>query len=109
MADIVTGQLEMPKVPEVLIETFTDDQLAKLMAAPDRRSWFGVRDRAIMLMLFDTMGRVSEIAGLREKDVNLNDRLIRVTWERFDRRCSRAALNAGAEAYLMRVPDRGGP
>jgi integrase/recombinase XerD len=78
MPDIITGQFEMPKVPQVLIETFTDDQLRALLNAPSPRRWSGVRDRAILLMLLDTMARLSEIADLSERDVELDDRIIRV-------------------------------
>jgi site-specific recombinase XerD len=48
MPDIITGHFEMPKATDVLIETFTDEQLAALMGAPSSKSWYGVRDRAIM-------------------------------------------------------------
>lgn len=78
MADIITGQFEMPKVPEVLIETFSDDQLRTLLNTPNSRRWTGVRDRAILLMLLDTMGRLSEIAELRDRDVNIEERVIKV-------------------------------
>lgn len=78
MADIITGQFEMPKAPQVLIETFTDDQLHALLDAPDARTWNGIRDRAIMLMLFDTMARVSEVTGLLDQEVDLSERSIRV-------------------------------
>lgn len=78
MPDIITGQFEMPKVPDVLIETFTDEQLKALLNAPSSRKWTGVRDRAILLMLLDTMARLSEIADLRDSDVNLEERVIKV-------------------------------
>lgn len=45
MPDIITGQFELPKVPEVLIPTFTDEQLQNLLAAPNLRTWIGIRDR----------------------------------------------------------------
>lgn len=78
MGDIITDQFVMPKTPQVLIETFTDDQLQALLEAPNLRTWKGIRDRALMLMMFDTMARVSEITGLLDQDVNLTERVIRV-------------------------------
>jgi integrase/recombinase XerD len=78
MTDIITGQFEMPKAPEVLIEIFTDEQLHALLGAPNVRTWNGIRDRAIMLMLFDTMARVSEITGVLDQNVNPSERSIRV-------------------------------
>jgi len=78
MPDIITGQFEMPKVPQTLISTFSDEQLVALLEAPSQRKWTGVRDKALMLMMFDTMARLSEIASLRDKDVDLEERVIRV-------------------------------
>lgn len=78
MADIITGQFAMPKTPQVLIQAFNDEQLRALLNAPDLRTWKGIRDRAMMLLLFDTLARVSEISGLRDRDVNLTERIIRV-------------------------------
>lgn len=78
MGDIITGLFAMPKTPQVLIQTLNDEQLRALLEAPNLRSWKGIRDRAMMLVLFDTMARVSEISGLRDQDVNLTERIIRV-------------------------------
>lgn len=61
----------MPKVPQVLIETFSDKDLQALLNERSDRKWTGVRDRAILLILLDTMARLTEIANLRERDVDL--------------------------------------
>jgi integrase/recombinase XerD len=68
----------LPKVPQAIIHTFTDDQLHALLAAPDQRRWVGARDRAILVLLLDTLGRISEISGLNLGDVDLEGRSIRV-------------------------------
>ena len=70
--------LEMPKVPQRIIRTFTDDQLAALLAAPDTRRWIGVRDRAILLTMADTLARASELATLRASSVDLAQRVVTV-------------------------------
>jgi integrase/recombinase XerD len=75
--DLALG-LEMPKVPRRIIETFTDDQLATLFAAPDMRRWIGVRDRAILLTFLDTLARASELATLKASSVDLSQRVIKV-------------------------------
>lgn len=55
IADDIARDLEMPKVPQLIIETFSDEQLAALLDAPDKRRWTGIRDRALLLTLLDTL------------------------------------------------------
>lgn len=74
----LTSDFEMPKVPKTIIETFSDEQLEALISQPDQRRWKGLRDRAILLTLLDTMARVSELAGVSARDVDLEGRSIRV-------------------------------
>jgi integrase/recombinase XerD len=76
--DDLARDLEMPKVPQMVIETFSDDQLGVLLNQPDQRKWRGLRDRAILLTLLDTMARVSELAGVNASSVDLEGRSIRV-------------------------------
>jgi site-specific recombinase XerC len=47
-------------------------------APTDSRRWTGVRDRAMLRTLLDTLCRVSELVGLNDEDVDLKDRTIRV-------------------------------
>jgi site-specific recombinase XerD len=75
--DITVG-FEMPRVPKTIVPTFRDEQLEALLAAPDKRTWVGIRDRAILLVLLDTLVRVSELVGLDAEDVDLDEGLIRV-------------------------------
>jgi site-specific recombinase XerD len=78
IADDIVADLEMPRVPQVIIETFSEEQLAALLDAPDKRNWIGIRDRALLLTLLDTLCRVSELVGLNAEDVDLKNRTIRV-------------------------------
>jgi site-specific recombinase XerD len=50
------------------------DQLAQLLAAPNTDTLTGVRDRAILEVLFSTGLRVSELTRLNREDVNLRFR-----------------------------------
>jgi site-specific recombinase XerC len=75
----ITTHFEMPRVPATIIPTFSDEQLQALLAVPDRRTWVGTRDRAILLVLLDTLIRVSELVGLDAEDVDLDEAVIRVT------------------------------
>ncbi len=51
----ITADFAMPRVPKTIVSTLTDEQLQALLAAPDRRSWVGIRDRTILLVLLDTL------------------------------------------------------
>jgi site-specific recombinase XerD len=52
--------------------TFLDsDEIAALLAAPDRRTWAGRRDHALLLLAVQTGFRASELVGLKCGDVVL--------------------------------------
>ncbi|MGH3915839.1 MAG: site-specific integrase [Pseudonocardiaceae bacterium] len=48
------------------------DEIDALLAAPDRTSWTGRRDHAVLLVLTQTGLRVSELTGLTIQDVHLD-------------------------------------
>ena len=55
--------------------TFLDaDEIAALLAAPDRTTWAGRRDHALLLLAVQTGLRASELVGLRCGDVVLGQR-----------------------------------
>ncbi len=74
----ITIHFEMPRVPKTIIPTFSDEQLQALLAVSDKRTWLGIRDRAILLVLLDTLIRVSELVGVDAEDVDLDECVIRV-------------------------------
>lgn len=74
----ITTRFELPRVPRTIVPTFSDEQLQAMLAAPDRRTWVGIRDRAILLVLLDTLIRVSELVGLDAEDVDLDEGMLRV-------------------------------
>jgi integrase/recombinase XerD len=49
----------------------TADEIAALLAAPDRTTWAGRRDHALLLLAVQTGLRASELVGLRRGDVVL--------------------------------------
>lgn len=53
------------------VEYLTDDEVMALLASPDIRTWIGRRDRAFLLVAVQTGLRVSEMIGLRWRDVVL--------------------------------------
>jgi integrase/recombinase XerD len=46
-------------------------EITALLAAPDRGTWLGRRDRALLALMIQTGVRVSELVGLRVHDVHL--------------------------------------
>lgn len=76
-SDLTRG-FELPRVPALVIQTLTDDQLNRLLDEPDTRRWTGVRDRALLVVMLDTLARVSEVVGLNACDVDLEARSIKV-------------------------------
>jgi site-specific recombinase XerD len=55
-----------------LIHYLTRDDVKALLAAPNRTVWTGRRDHALLLTLYNTGARVSEIIGLRREHVRLD-------------------------------------
>jgi integrase len=47
------------------------DEIAALLAAPDKRTWLGRRDHALLALMIQTGVRVSELTGLRVGDLHL--------------------------------------
>jgi integrase/recombinase XerD len=47
------------------------DEIAALLAAPDPGTWLGRRDHALLVLMIQTGVRVSELVGLRIRDVHL--------------------------------------
>jgi integrase/recombinase XerD len=62
-------------------EVFTDDDVLKLLAAPNKRIYTGLRDYTMMLVLCDTGLRIKELTSLRVSDVDLKLRQITVRAE----------------------------
>ncbi|MFN7508240.1 MAG: site-specific tyrosine recombinase XerD [Betaproteobacteria bacterium] len=63
-----------PRLPRALGQT----DVEALLAAPATSQSLGLRDRAMLEVLYATGLRVSELVGLKLVQVSLNDRLVRV-------------------------------
>lgn len=67
-----------PKLTKRLPAFLSNDEVKKLITAPDAGTPLGMRDKAILEILYASGLRVSEIAGLDIMNVNLEEREIRV-------------------------------
>jgi integrase/recombinase XerD len=68
-----TANLSSPKTWLSLPKFLTIDEVAHLVLQPDERDLHGLRDRAMLEVLYATGLRVSELIHLRPSDVNLDD------------------------------------
>ena len=65
-------RIELAKVPERSLDLISSDELTRLMNAPDTNTLSGLRDRAMLELLFSTGLRVSELCSLSQEDVDLS-------------------------------------
>ncbi len=65
-------RIELAKVPERSLDLISSQELTRLMEAPDASTLQGLRDKAILELLFSTGLRVSELCGLSVEDVDLS-------------------------------------
>ncbi len=68
----------LPKLDHVLPEFLYPQEVAALLAAPERDSTLGCRDRAILELLYATGIRRSELVAIKLPDIDLQQRQIRV-------------------------------
>ncbi len=66
-------QIELGKMNDRQVKFLSEEQVAALMNAPDTRKLMGLRDRAILEVLFSTGLRVSELSSLNKDQVNLSE------------------------------------
>jgi integrase/recombinase XerD len=70
----VAPPMQTPRFPKTLSEA----QVEALLAAPDIDTPLGLRDRAMLELLYATGLRVSELIGIRLFEISLNDQVVRV-------------------------------
>ena len=78
-ADDPTALLGTPSLPRLLPKALTESQVAALLAAPDVATPEGLRDRAMLELMYATGLRVSELVALPAQAVNLRQGALRVT------------------------------
>ncbi len=75
----ITGVIEAPKLWKKLPGTLSIDEVSKLLKVPNVRDLQGIRDRAVLELLYATGMRVSELVGLKISDLNFDIGFIRCT------------------------------
>lgn len=70
--------LENPKLPSLLPDVLSQEDMELLLSQPDSKDRNGNRDRCMLELLYAAGLRVSELCGLRLLDVDRQRRLLRV-------------------------------
>ena len=73
-----TATVESPRLGRSLPRSLTESEVEALLAAPDAETDIGLRDRALLEVLYATGLRVSELVNLRVEQVNMRQGLVRV-------------------------------
>jgi len=73
-----TARVPLPKVPERLPDVVSLDEVDRLLAQPFPDGPLGLRDRAILEVLYGCGLRVSELTGLDLPDMDLREGFVRV-------------------------------
>ncbi|MEO1939114.1 site-specific tyrosine recombinase XerD [Candidatus Thioglobus sp.] len=73
-----TSRLHHPKQVQKLPIFLNIDEVDQLLSAPDQKTIFGQRDRAMLELLYSCGLRVSELINLSYHNINLNEEYIRI-------------------------------
>lgn len=77
--DDPTALLDPPKLPRSLPKALSEREIEALLAAPDTTAPAGLRDRAMLELMYAAGLRVSELVGIAATAVNLRQGVLRVT------------------------------
>jgi len=73
--------VQFPKIRGVhrkIADTLNEEEVARLIDAPDTDTVLGLRDRALLVLLYGTGIRASECSGIDDEDLDLSARTVRV-------------------------------
>lgn len=70
--------VDTPKLPALLPEVLTLDEIGRLLNAPDATGKLGLRDRAMLELLYAAGMRVSELIELQPLDLDLQRGVVRI-------------------------------
>ncbi|MCD4651780.1 MAG: tyrosine-type recombinase/integrase, partial [Candidatus Cloacimonetes bacterium] len=72
------ANLPVPKFEKKLPQHFTEDEMLQLLDIPDITSKFGIRNKAIMELIYSSGLRISEVSMVSIGDIDIKRKLIRV-------------------------------
>ena len=74
-----TETLTLPRIERYLPETLNELQVEQLLESIDTKEPLGLRDRAMVELLYASGLRISELASARLENFDANERILRVT------------------------------
>lgn len=77
--DDPTARIQAPKLGRSLPKSLTEAEVESLIEAPDTQTALGLRDRAMLEILYATGLRVSELVALELRQINTRQGVVRVT------------------------------
>lgn len=83
------ARIRFPKAPKQIVQPFSLEQIKRMLVVCNR-TFAGCRDRAIVLCLFDSGLRLSELTGIKLSDIDINQGIISV-------------MGKGAKQRLVRI------
>ena len=67
-----TSRVDSPKLGRSLPKTLSEDEVEKLISSPDVEDYIGLRDRAMLELIYACGLRVSELISLDMLNLNLS-------------------------------------
>ncbi len=107
MTDNPCDKVDSPKLGVYLPDVLSEDEVTSIINSVDTTTWQGLRDRAILEVLYGCGLRVSEAVGLRISCLYFNDGFVRVIGKGDKERLvpvGEMAVDA-VNAYLERRPE----
>lgn len=74
-----TLYIESPKLPRSLPKSLNEQEVTDLLNAPDTNQSIGLRDRAMLELLYASGLRVSELVAIEVNEISTQDGVVRVT------------------------------
>ncbi|HOY70891.1 MAG TPA: site-specific tyrosine recombinase XerD [Methylotenera sp.] len=74
-----TIQIQSPKLPRSLPKSLNEDEVVALLNAPNFNEPAGIRDKAMLELLYACGLRVSELVNIKVTEVSISDGVVRVT------------------------------
>jgi integrase/recombinase XerD len=106
-SDDPTALLDPPRLPRSLPKALSESQIEALLAAPDLDTPLGLRDRAMLELMYACGLRVSELVDLPANAVNLRQGVARVTGKGSKERL--VPLGEESQHWLQRYLDTARP
>ena len=107
LSDNPAARVHPPKQPRTLPDYLTVEQVIDLLSAPDISTPLGMRDAAILEVLYSAGLRRSELMGLKVEDVDLREKRIRV-WGK-GKKARITLIGEPAKLALSRYLEQGRP